>query len=66
MINLLASAPSLDTIGECIAKFYCGKSKTLVPQDKSVWLLTRANGTTIPGVRVIQKGRRYRFEMTDT
>lgn len=61
---LLASAPDLDAIGECIARFYGGEAKTLSHCGvNDVWLLQGARGT-LEGVRVIKGARgRYRFEM---
>ncbi|HRO04364.1 MAG TPA: hypothetical protein PLS69_12245 [Terricaulis sp.] len=64
-ITLLASAPTLDGISDMIARFYGSERKTL---DKAagddLWAVCRAKDCTqhIPGVRVIRKGRRYRFE----
>lgn len=63
--TLLASAPDLDGIGECITRFYGGESKALSHCGvNDVWLLQGAKGT-LEGVRVVRKGRRYRFEMSN-
>lgn len=63
--TLLASAPSLDDIRESIARFYCGEHKTLTPETGKAgsWLVCRLDGTPLLGVRVVKRGRRYRFEM---
>lgn len=65
MSNLLASAPTLDAIGDSIARFYCGERKTLEPEaDKpNAWLVIRADRTPLLGVRVFKRGKRFRFEM---
>ncbi len=65
MSNLLATAPTLDAIGESIARFYCGESKTLIPEpDKAnSWLVCGSDGNPLLGVRVFLRRNRYRFEM---
>lgn len=62
--TLLASAPSKDAIEECIRKFYCGESKTLVPTGENEWkLVSTYNGNDVANARVIRKRNRFRFEM---
>jgi len=66
MKTLLASASTLDGINDCIARFYCGESKTLKPEQGKVntWLVCRAHDEEpLLGVRVFKRGNRYRFEM---
>lgn len=66
MSNLLASAPSLDAINESVTRFYCGESKTLKPEPGKAdsWLVCWTHDEEpLLGVRVVKRGRRYRFEM---
>lgn len=65
MSNLIATAPTLDAIGESIARFYCGESKTLMaePDKADSWLVIGSDGNPLLGVRVIRRRNRYRFEM---
>ena len=58
--TLIGSAPTLDGIKDVIAKFYYGEKEllSLVPNE---WQIIGKNGA-INGVRVILKGKRYRFE----
>lgn len=62
---LLASAPTLESISESIGRFYCGSTKTLEPEPGKVdrWLVINPNGIHCLGVRVVKRGKRYRFEM---
>ena len=63
--NLLATAPSLDSIRESITAFYCGSSKTLIPVGDDEWkVIGTYDSKEAPGVRVVRKRGRYRFEMT--
>ena len=66
---LLASAPDLGGIAECIARFYGGERKPLAYcEDHGVWVVLRSERppmTLIEDVRVIRsKSGRYRFEMS--
>lgn len=62
-ITLYASAPSLDGIRECITRFYCGESKTLVPTGDDSWkLVSTHTGKDLDGMRVIRRRGRFRFE----
>lgn len=64
MKHLLASAPTLEGIEECITRFFCGESKRLVERiPGKEWDLTRTAGTVIAGLQVRKAGNRYRFEM---
>jgi hypothetical protein len=64
--QLLASAESLDGILALIARFYGGEQKLLSHCGvNNVWLVQGSRGT-ISGVRVVQKGRRYRFESVES
>ena len=58
--TLLASAPTLDGIKAVIAKFYYSE-KDLLPVAPNEWSVIGKNGV-INGMRVILKGKRYRFE----
>ena len=58
--TLLASSPTLDGIKSVIAKFYYYE-KDLIPVAPNEWSIIGKNGT-IKGVRVVLKGKRYRFE----
>jgi hypothetical protein len=64
-MTLLASAPSLEMIQESIARFYCGEAKDLEPETgkPNSWLVTGSTGTPLLGVRVVKRGKRFRFEM---
>lgn len=62
---LLASAASLDDIRASIARFYCGESKTLKPETArpNSWLIIGSDGNPLVGLRVLKRGKRFRFEM---
>lgn len=61
--QLLASSPSLDGIGECIAKFYYRDDIELVSVNTKQWYVVAGEGIPFSKVRVIAKGKRFRFEM---
>lgn len=64
--NLLASAESLESIREAITDFYCGSSKTLIPDGDNRWRVVSTydpNATPLLGVIVVRRRGRYRFEM---
>lgn len=62
--RLLASAPSLEMIGDGIARFYCGERKDIVPNDDGSWsVASPKTGKVFDDVRIILKKGRYRFEM---
>jgi len=65
MSNLLASAPTLDAISESVTRFYCGEQKILTPEPgkPDTWLVCRTDGSPLLGVRVVKRGKRFRFEM---
>lgn len=58
--TLLGSSSTLDGIKSVIAKFYYGE-KELISLVTNEWQIIGKNGT-IKGVRVVLKGKRYRFE----
>lgn len=60
--TLLASAPTLAQIEESITRFYCGEKKALAFVSEGTWAIRQLDGREISGVRVVKKGRRYRFE----
>lgn len=61
--SLLASAPTLESITESVARFYMGEVKTLEEEMPNVWTVHRKDGMQVLGVRVVKRGKRYRFEM---
>ena len=61
--TLLGSAATLDGIKAIIAKFYYGE-KELLSLSTNEWQIIGKNGV-LKGVRVILKGKRYRFESID-
>jgi len=63
MTNLLASAPSLETLAESITRFYAGEAKTIVPDGDNKWRVAFPDGTPLLGVHIVKRGKRYRFEM---
>lgn len=63
MTNLLASAPSIESLSEAITRFYMGETKTLEVEREGCWTVHHADGTQLIGVRVVKRGKRYRFEM---
>ena len=64
MTELLASAPSLETIRESISDFYVGTSMTLIPTGLNQWKLVRTHdGKPMDGVKVLRRRNRFRFEM---
>lgn len=67
--QLLASAPTLIEISECIARFYGGEEKTLRHEGVlGYWSILRGGKITpmaaLDGMRVIEKRGRFRFEMS--
>ena len=58
--TLLGSSSTLDGIKSVITKFYYGE-KELSPVYANEWQIIGKNGV-LNGVRVILKGKRYRFE----
>jgi hypothetical protein len=64
MTDLLATAPTLESIRESVSRFYCGESKTLIPTGPDSWkVIGTYDSKEAPGVRVIRKRGRFRFEM---
>lgn len=61
--TLLGSSATLDGIKTVIAKFYHSE-KELLPVTANEWQITGKNGA-LNGVRVVLKGKRYRFESID-
>ena len=61
--TLLASSPTLDGIKSVIAKFYYSE-KELLSLSANEWQIIGKNGA-LNGVRVVLKGKRYRFESID-
>jgi hypothetical protein len=55
---LLSSSDSESGIKEAVKRFYCGEEKHILNG-----MVFRHNGEQIDGVRVKQKGNRWRFEM---
>lgn len=67
MAELLANAATLDAIGESIARFYCGESKTLISTGTDTWAICWAcDNEPLSGVQVVRKGGRFRFETCTT
>ena len=60
---LLASAPTLESITDAVARFYMGEVKTLEQEKLNVWTVHHKDGMQVLGVRVVKRGNRYRFEM---
>ena len=58
--TLLGSSATLDGIKTVIAKFYYSE-KELLSLSANEWSVIGKNGV-LKGVRVILKGKRYRFE----
>lgn len=64
--GLLASAGSLEDIRQCVVQFYGGDSKTLIPTGDHSWkVIGTYTGREAPGVRVVRKRGRFRFEIGD-
>lgn len=62
--ELLATAPTLEDIRQSVMKFYCGESKTLIPTGDDEWkVIGTYTSKEAPGVRVIRRRNRFRFEM---
>jgi hypothetical protein len=61
-MTIFASAPSLETISECITRFYMGEVKTLEVEREGSWTVHNSDGMPLLGVRVVKRGKRYRFE----
>lgn len=64
--SLLSSAPTLDEIKQAVRDFYCGGSITFIETGAKEWsLIQTLSGKKLDGVRVVKKGSRYRFEVTE-
>lgn len=61
--TLLGSSATLDGIKAVISKFYYSE-KDLIHVAPNEWSIIGKNGV-IKGVRVVLKGKRYRFESID-
>jgi hypothetical protein len=61
--TLLGSSPTLEGITKVITAFYMGSTIELV-DDLGCWQVVNKRGV-IPGVRVVIKRGRYRFESID-
>ena len=61
-MQLLASASTLPDILALVEKFYCYSTKHLWQRSDNEWSVLRSDGSLIPGVRVILRRGRYRFE----
>jgi hypothetical protein len=58
--KLLASAPSIVEIEKSVNRFWCSEEYRVNPTTLEIEHPSRS----VPdGVRVVKKGRRYRFEM---
>lgn len=57
---LLATAPNLDGIKQCIARYYY-EEKELQQVNEKEWAVYSGD-KRIETVRVVKKGKRYRFE----
>lgn len=65
-VELLASAPTLESIRESVCRFYGGESKTLIPTSDDSWkVIGTYDSREAPSVRVVRKRGRFRFEMVD-
>jgi len=66
-MQLLSTAPTLDAIRDCVGRFYCGQSMTLIPAGEGKWSIQSTyDGVTVEGVHVVKKRNRYRFESTNS
>jgi hypothetical protein len=62
--TVYASAATLDAIQDCIARFYCGESKTLIPVKNGLWAVHWAHGLErLDGVQVQRRKSRFYFEV---
>lgn len=61
-MTLLASAPTLELIADSVTRFYAGEVKTFEVERDNVWTVHHPDGTPLLGVRVVKRGKRYRFE----
>jgi hypothetical protein len=59
--RLLGTSPSLEMSVKLISEYFCGEPITLIPEGE----IHRVKNSVraIPGLRVILKKGRYRFEM---
>lgn len=64
MSDLLATAPTLALLHGSVTRFYCGMETRLEPAAPNRWNVIReSDGKHLDGVTVLQKGKRFRFEM---
>jgi hypothetical protein len=62
MTTLLASSPTLDGITDAIERFHMGEPRALKGDDETGYIVLDHLNQEIEGLRVIKKGKRYRFE----
>jgi hypothetical protein len=55
---LLSSASTKEDLSEAIKRFYCGEEKVILHD-----MVVGQRGNVLEGVRVKQRGSRWRFEM---
>jgi len=60
--KLLGSASSLEQLKDGIQKFFYSSNIVLNGNDKDGYTISNSKGV-IEGVKVVLKGKRYRFEM---
>lgn len=60
---LLASAPSVEAIEQCVSRFYGGEWVWINPETLEIVKNRKGEPWTPTGVRIVRKGKRYRFEM---
>ncbi len=65
MVTLLASASTLDSIVDSIERFHMGEPRALKGDDEAGYVVLNHLNEKIEGLRVVKKGKRYRFESTD-
>ena len=60
-ITLLGTSPNLDMAAKLVTEYFCGQAMRI--ENEQVFRVS--DRKHIEGLRVVQKGQRYRFEMVN-
>ena len=62
-MTILATSATLEGITKCLESYYCGTKIAVYERGQVIRL---SDNKMIEGVRVIRKGKRYRFETVES
>jgi hypothetical protein len=64
-VSLIGSHGSLESLRKMIEQRHYYAPVTLTPVDENTWSVTTPTAGVRPGVRIVLKGKRYRFERVE-